>query len=246
MSEVTPYYSQFFIRPGINRGNRQRKHTHLFFTASWHDSLFHPVLGTFSKLLSSEGIDALSIDLPFHYKGGSYDESLKRWQDEARYSHLFIDSYIEQTANSLFDMEREGKIDLTNFSISGLSRGAYIAVCLIEKIQKTIPILLFAPMLDIQGSMYKLSPSQIPNGSPLFMSTGNNDTRIGTEKSVAFYQEYTKERQAALQKQGISTKPADTTLFIHPSIGFMGHGTTDETFLMASSWILSRKSEREL
>ncbi len=261
----TTYFSDsgldFFIRHAAEKTVKKPQQPSpacLYLTASWHDSLCHSELGKFADFLFQQKTNVLSVDLPFHYKGCSYDAAILKWKEKALEGEPCIQPYARSIAQSLIIMEERGLLDLSFISFAGLSRGAYAALYILHELkalrpQLSPPTILFAPLTTLTSSIYAVEnldadffpiPKPMP---PLFLSIGNNDTRVDTDKALHFYRQYTEhalQRSEIHDAQDIRSDCADTTLYIHPSIGFKGHGTPDFIFKTASEWLQTRMLQK--
>ena len=232
---TSPEGLTFYIRKG--KGQIQNRATCLFFTASWHDSLVHQELGKFSRFLEEIGISTISCDLPDHPYGSSYDKGISTWKEKSAQGEKIGQLFAEKVVSALVLMEEYGLISLNHFALSGISRGCFIALYTLKRL-KTIrhdlspPTILFAPMLSLphENLLNDLFPSS-GKSAPLFLSIGNSDIRVGTNQAIHFFQHYVDEAKKEKERH------IDATLHIHPSIGFMGHGTPDELFQTGAHWI---------
>ena len=136
-------------------------------------------------------------------------------------------------------MEEQKLIDYRTCFLSGLSRGAYVALQLLKR----LPIkngVLFAPFFNFEDVAKIDHPSftsyDILNDLEPFCDKqiqtfiGNNDELVNTDRSFQFTK---KMATLAKEKKNIG----QYELFIRQSIGHKGHGTPKDAFAQGARWI---------
>ncbi len=216
--------------------------TILALAGSAEQTLHLDPLNTPVKLAHEAGFNVISCSLPFHDEESSPDIAIQKWYEALNRQEDPLTPFFSETAALL-------KAHISSdepIALMGISRGAFAAFHLARFLPK-IPVIGYAPitsfsdlpLTDVGKSFAHsrmLEPSQIIKDlkdNPIFIAIGSQDIRVGTEHCFHFHQELTSSRHHSI--------PCE--LYIGPSIGFKGHGTTFERFEMGISW-LKRLRER--
>jgi esterase FrsA len=130
----------------------------------------------------------------------------------------------------------------------GLSRGVFVACHVASRLSYLRTILGFAPLtrLGVAREMREIASNPADKNtdlihlSPLLFDRtirfyiGNHDTRVGTGECYHFIQSVVEQ---AFQNQ---IRSPQIELFITPSIGHMGHGTSKEIFHAGADWLTQK------
>jgi esterase FrsA len=168
-------------------------------------------------------IRIFSMTLPGHDLL-SPQEALESWIKNPSCIPEFLD-----TAQTAVEFALKEKfVDPYKMAVGGLSRGGFIAAHLAAREPKFRFILGYAPLTRFthELSLNHLAPLLSDRHIRLYI--GNDDARVGTAHCFDFCQELVKHKKA---------RSAQVELFITPSIGREGHGTSPEIFSQGAQWI---------
>lgn len=182
-----------------------------------------------------------SVNLPAHGPGLSPLEALSVWAQDVT---VLVD-FIDKMAESLKHMLSEGMLDPERLAIAGLSRGAFFATHIAAKVPQVKTVLGFAPLIHLSYTKEFLHLQQDPLvhslnlnllidkliGKTFRFYIGNRDTRVGTELCFRFIE--------ALAEANFQSKfrSPPVEMIITPSIGFQGHGTSQDSFVNGAAWV---------
>ncbi|MFZ4772806.1 MAG: hypothetical protein ACOYK9_02305 [Chlamydiia bacterium] len=214
----------------------------LFFTTTATEALEVDPLCKPTKLLHEHPVRIISFDLPFHSETLSSFEGVRRWTKHIEETgHDPLEPFLEKVARWT-----DSNLDPTlPVGLMGISRGAFIAAHLAYKLKKNLPLTLFAPMMHLAyPRLWEHTPPAFIHtyqldhlrpflkDCPIYLSMGNNDEMVDTDKAIVFYQELIREKRLT---QG---RHIPIELHLFPSIGMYGHGTSDPIFHEGVQWML--------
>lgn len=205
--------------------------TLFYFALSAEDSLKRDPFNQPVQFLEGLPIRIFSITLPAHENSLPPENALNVWEERINKGDPVIPPFIEivrETIDHLKPYIKDGKL-----AVAGLSRGAYIACHVAAVCPEISHILGFAPLTRFRAAKNLDLETLIPtlyNRSIRFY-IGNQDSRVGTEQTFSFIYKLA----AEAHKKRIRSSPIE--LFIGPSIGYQGHGTSPETFKTGAEWI---------
>lgn len=195
----------------------------IYLALSAHDSLHLDPFNQPAKTLAKEGCRVLSITIPGHEPPLKKEHALELWDKEFKKGNDLLTPFFKAVAQLIDTYPKR-------VGIMGLSRGGFCALHIAHYTNNISHIALFAPLLSFDGIEKELIPSQIAK-TALYLAIGNNDRRVHTKKSVRLYQDIVKEGKEH-EKRGLPY-----VLRVNPSIGYMGHGTSPETFEEGALWL---------
>lgn len=200
------------------------------------------------EILSKYPVRIFSITLPCHEKHIDKNKALYFWAQELSKNKNIISEFVNKTKSAI-DFLIKNEIILENkIAVMALSRGFLPAMHLVSQDKRLNNLLGFAPLIDlgyckefqdikntniVNGLNYKNITNNLPEKN-IRLYLGNQDTRVGTENGFLLINEIS---TIALKEK---KKPPQAELIITPSIGYMGHGTTPETFKNGAEWILNK------
>ncbi|HEY2811435.1 MAG TPA: alpha/beta hydrolase [Rhabdochlamydiaceae bacterium] len=231
-----------FIGPDLQEGPLPAL---FYFALSAHESLGVDPYNQPVVYLSQLPLRIFSIDLPFHGEGLSAKEALKHWAENFHRGKDLLSACVERSASILEELIAKHIIAPQRCAVAGLSRGALIATHVAARCKEVRWILGFAPLTKLSYSKdfreIKNDPSidalSIEHLTPLLTHRivrfyiGNCDQLVSTRYCFDFIEKLAKEMRAA----HIHSPSAE--LFIKPSIGFQGHGTSKQTFHEGAQWL---------
>jgi predicted esterase len=211
-----------------------------YFSLSAHDSLQLDPYNQPAIYLSNPALRIFSISLPGHDLLPP-TEALRFWADEIHQGRDVIQAYVKEVADYIGHLIHKQVIDPERLGVMGLSRGAFIASHTAALIPEIKHILGFAPLTrlrnvqefqDLDVDRWDLThlADKIYNRN-IRCYIGNRDTRVGTESCFEFISALAN----TAFEQKISSSPIE--LFITPSIGHKGHGTSPEIFREGAAWL---------
>ncbi len=214
-----------------------------YFSLSAHDSLFTTPFNQPAEFLLEYRLRVFSLTLPGHHLPPN--DALPFWAAEVKAGRDPMAEFIKSAADTLHRLFDHNIIVPESLGMMGLSRGVFIAAHLAALFPAVKAIVGFAPLtrLDYASEFEGLSDHPIVRGSSLenlapalFNRTirlyiGNHDTRVGTDHCFAWMQSLAN----AAWENRIRSSPIE--LFIGPSLGFQGHGTSPEAFRDGALWL---------
>lgn len=193
--------------------------------------------------LSQFPLRVFSFTLPHHGSELDPKKAMTHW---ARDFILEIDPlipFLDNVASTLKNLIEQKVI--TKLGLMGLSRGAFIAMHVAARLRSVSHILGFAPLITFKSlhefdaltslvlvqkyDPYDLIPILYDRSIRFYIS--NYDKRVGTENAFSWI----KDLASHAHEKGIRSAPIE--LYIRPPIGYLGHGTSPETFAQGADWL---------
>lgn len=216
-----------------------------YFTLSAEDSLLIDPYNQPAAFLSSYPMRIFSIDLPHHGKGLSALDAMEKWATDILHGNDTITAFIEKMKFAIHELIHRHVIKKEALGICGLSRGAFMATHVAAKVPEISAIVGFAPLTQLtfakEFANLKDEPiarslnleNCIPSliGKSLRFYIGNRDIRVGTAHCFHFIE---KLADASFHHR---IRSAPVELIIGPSIGHMGHGTSNPAFQDGAKWL---------
>jgi esterase FrsA len=197
------------------------------------------------QFLRGKMIRIFSLTLPGHENGLAAKDALKVWAEDLFYGRNCIENFLDQAEQAVAFAIRERFIAPDKMAIAGLSRGGLFAFHLASRLEQFRFILAFAPITKLNKAKEFEALQEHPVVKNLDAEAltenlcdrhirfyiGNDDTRVGTHSCFDFAMSLV----AMAHRKKI--RPPQVELFITPSIGHMGHGTSPEIFSQGAHWI---------
>ncbi|QVL58155.1 MAG: hypothetical protein KFB93_03495 [Simkaniaceae bacterium] len=205
--------------------------TLFYFALSAEDSLQRDPFNQPIQFLEDLPLRIFSLTLPAHENNLPPENAMNIWEDRMKAGDTVIPPFIETVQKAITHIKpyiKEGKL-----GVAGLSRGAYIACHVAAVCPEISYILGFAPLTQFRAAKNLDLETLIPtlyNRNVRFY-IGNQDSRVGTDHAFSFIYKLA----AEAHKNRIRSSPIE--LFISPSIGYQGHGTSPEIFKAGAEWI---------
>ncbi|MBM3197887.1 MAG: alpha/beta hydrolase [Chlamydiae bacterium] len=232
----------FYVGPDWDQGPMP---TVFYFALSAKESLQVDPFCQPALHLSSYPVRVLSVDLPFHGEGFSSQEGMFQWAHAWEEHPTFLTEFFTQLASSVQMIEPW--VQQERVATAGLSRGAFIASHLAAAFPAISTLLAFAPLtrLEVIKELVDTSISLLEQVSlsslegvlatkTLRVYIGNRDTRVGTDVCFQWVRSLT---EVAYANRERSPK---IEMFMKPSIGYLGHGTSPDTFLEGALWLIKQ------
>lgn len=216
----------------------------LYFALSAEETLTLAPFNTPITLLQEAPLRIFSATLPYHGIGYPAKEAMHHWALALRQDSSFLCDFLDQLEQSLQILFASPYVLSHKSAVAGLSRGALIAAHMSARLQALSSLLLFAPLCDLKTcpefahtspemlqtlSLYSLCPKLSTKTIRAYI--GGRDTRVSTKTC---YEWICSTIDCAYEKK---IRPIPIELRITPSIGYLGHGTSPETFQEGSLWI---------
>lgn len=187
------------------------------------------------------------MTIPKHDEIFQGDVAIKKWFESFSKGIDPLTNFFHSVSEAIDDLVDEKIIDPNKIAVAGLSRGAFAAAHVAAINSKIKTLLGFAPLtsLTVIEEFNQLKNIEINKFDlhklvdKLYTLThryyiGNLDIRVSTHLCY----EYVSKLVNEMHMRGIRELPAE--LIINPSIGRMGHGTSQTTFTDGANW-LARK-----
>ena len=206
------------------------------------------------------GYLCVSLDLPFHQGPGSpalppnSPEGLSGWAVAIRNGEAMVPEFVSKVSQVLGYLIREGYTDPQKAAVAGISRGAFVAMHVAAADPRFQYAVGFAPVTDLTelGEFAELKDNQLARslslagiadklaGRPLWVSIGNNDARVGTDKAIEFTRKVVAASVAG--KTLPPTEVVDVELHVMP---WPGHGgdLLRRAYDAGAAWLLDRAGE---
>lgn len=193
--------------------------------------------------LSNFPVRIFSFTLPHHGSTIDPKKAMTHWANDFILEIDPLGPFLDNVAATLQAL-MEQKV-ITKLGIMGLSRGAFIAMHIAARLKSATHILGFAPLVtfkslhefDALSSLvlvqkydpYDLIPILYDRSIRFYIS--NYDQRVGTKNAFSWINDLAYHAH----EKGIRSAPIE--LYIRPPIGYLGHGTSLETFMKGSDWL---------
>jgi len=204
-------------------------------------------LARLGSLMAKDGYLSVSLDLPNHgdeeYASGNTG-SIGGWRRRIEAGDNFLPAFAEKVSAVIDTLIREGYSDPSRITLSGTSRGGFIALHCAALEPRVRHVIGFSPVTDLRA----LREFEGMDDHPLTMSLstehlaerladrdvwiciGSQDDRVSTDASIATACAYSR---AALDRGQIG----QVWLHVMPS---QGHYTPKPAHDMAAAWLLER------
>jgi esterase FrsA len=214
-----------------------------YFALSGHDSLHLAPFNEPVTIWKDFPLRIFSLTIPFHDEHFEGDVAFKRWKEDFEKGNDPLTQFFSTVSIVIDDLIKKGWIDPQKIGIGGLSRGGFVAAHVAAIVPQISHVLGFAPLTTLQTvedlAPYKESLNsfdlihlvgKLPGKKHRYY-IGNHDTRVSTASCFRYVEALTKEMYYGQIRQ----LPAE--LYITPSIGRHGHGTSSETFKQGALWL---------
>lgn len=234
----------FYIGPDLEEGCHLPCVIYLALSAK--ETLLIDPFNQPAAYLHPHPLRVFSVDLPFHGESLPATEGMKRWAEEYVKGNDLLSEFLDKLESSLNTLFTH--INPSQVAIMGLSRGGFIASHIAARIERITKIALYAPLTYLPGCLEFADLKESPlvehlNLSPLTpllahkkikVLIGNRDLRVSTDLCYQWI------RSLVDTAFSSNIKSAPIEMALKPSIGYMGHGTSKETFEEGALWILSQ------
>ncbi|MBS0616133.1 MAG: alpha/beta hydrolase [Verrucomicrobia bacterium] len=214
-----------------------------YFALSAKDSLFTAPFNQPAQALLQYKLRVFSLTLPGHHLPPN--DALPFWAAEVAAGRDPLADFLKTAADTISGLLDRHIIIPNAFGVMGLSRGAFIAAHVAALFPTVKAVLGFAPLtrLDYASEFQDLHNHPIVQKSSLDhlvpalynrhirLYIGNHDMRVGTDHSFAWM----KKLADAAWDHRIRSSPIE--LLIGSSLGYQGHGTSEEVFTSGAEWL---------
>lgn len=241
---ISKDFETAFIGPDLEEGPLPAV---FYFSLSAEESLNVDPYNQPALHLFNAGMRVFSMDLPAHGAGQLSVDAIGVWARAFSQGKDLISEFVEKAIFVIEHLQEKGYLLKDRIGVMGLSRGAFIACHVASHLPYLRHILGFAPLtrlgfssdFPIEGSSI-VKNLDLENLAPLLFDRtmrfyiGNHDTRVATGVCYHFVQTLAQE---AFHNQ---IRSPQIELFITPSIGHMGHGTSKEIFDLGADWLFQK------
>jgi poly(3-hydroxybutyrate) depolymerase len=205
-----------------------------------------PIYTEAARLLVRQGFIAVMMDAPAHGEHAQTGEGaeLEAWNARVGAGDALLVDFIRQAQHLLDWMIEQGYVDPRRIAVAGTSRGGFLAfhlaaadtrfgwvggispvtdLCLLREFA-ACPRPAAAAALAVEHLVPRLA------GRPVWISIGNNDTRVGTDAAVRFAR-----RLAAAGATEGGDAPVE--LLVHST---PGHRSTSRDHERLAAWLLEQ------
>jgi len=238
----------FYAGPYLKEGPLP---TVLYLALSAEESLMTDPFNQPVSILVNRGIRVFSCDLPFHGKDFDSREALAGWAHAFAQGKDIVSEFLVNLKASLSRLISLGVVANNTIGCMGVSRGGFLISHLAARMEEITTLLHFAPLTQItEGkdfSFLELSPllqnlnltnfSYLLHAKTQRIYIGNRDTRVGTSSCFNWISSLVE----TAHENGIRSPHIE--LFIKPSIGHMGHGTSKESFEQGALWLAEQMTK---
>ncbi len=219
----------------------------IYLAISGIDSLqLDPFNQMVSYLVQTYRIRVFSLDLPAHEPPLDPRNAIEIWSQEFKRGIDPLTPFLQKITKAADELIENGTA--SRIGIAGLSRGGFLAMHAAAKSSHLKNVLAFAPITRLERvkefSSIPENPQLASLGLPLLYDRlfdksiriyiGNRDELVGTSSCFAFVQELT---EFAYQKK---IRSPQVEMIISPSIGYLGHGTSQTNFEWGAAWIANQ------
>lgn len=193
--------------------------------------------------LSKFPIRVFSFTLPHHGSQLDPKKAMRYWANDFIQEIDPLNPFLDNVTSTLKNLIEQKVI--TKIGLMGLSRGAFIAMHVAARLKSISHILGFAPLINFKSlhefdalsslvlvqkyDSYDLIPLLYDRSIRFYIS--NYDQRVGTKNAFSWVNHVSH----YAHEKGIRSPPIE--LYIRPPIGYLGHGTTPETFTQGADWL---------
>ena len=225
--DVQQHGDALFVGPPLESGPLP---TLIYFSLSAHDSLTLDPFNQPVVHLSDRQARIFSYTIPGHEDGKDPKAAIAFWASEFASRRDPLTPFFDRVATSIEEIQAS----TSSLLIAGLSRGAFVAAHIAHRISCD-GLLGFAPLTTLETtrecegldlSHFNLDCLDLTR-QPIRLYIGNRDRRVGTEHAFTLI--------TSLAERSHEHSPP-FELFITPSIGYQGHGTSPEIFREGAEW----------
>lgn len=216
-----------------------------YFALSGQDSLLLDPYNQPIQFLPSDKIRCYSFSLPSHGPKDKPEYALKTWAEEFKKGNDPIAHFLNDASINIQQLIDQQWVDQEKIALAGLSRGAFIASLLATLVKQAKWLLGYAPLTSLatvqefhslnlleiseKYSLLRLAHEFIDRKVNFFM--GNRDEKVSTDRCFQFV------RSVADHAYQAGIRSPSIELNLRPSIGYLGHGTSKETFKEGAEWV---------
>ncbi len=224
--------------------------TLLLFAMACADTLTTEPYCRVGRLLHAQGWNVVSLDLPCHGDDRRTGEptELAGWAARTAAGEDFVAPFLKRVNDVVAHLATRGLADPARIAAAGTSRGGFLAFHAAAANPRIRAVAAFAPVTDLialnefagqeQNPLVKrlalANAAEALAGRAAWITIGNADARVGTDKAVAF--------AGALEIAALAQKLTPrVTLRVLPT---PGHSSVPEWHGEAANWLLNTMKER--
>jgi dienelactone hydrolase len=221
--------------------------TLLYFALDLETTLGHKDYNKIAKLLGQKGVLCVALDVPAHgqdRRRGEPQNGLEGWRARTEKGEDWVAPIAKQSKDVLDYLVKIGHTDPRRVAAAGTSRGGFIA-CHVAAVEPRIKaVVCFGPDTELMAlrefdgtnkaeAVRALNVAHLASklaDRSLWVVIGNNDERVGTDRTIAFTR--------AVVRAAVAKKlSADVTLVVDSATGHSMHESAHDE---AAVWVLGR------
>ncbi len=203
-----------------------------------------------ASIVEQHGYLCVALDLPCHP-----GEGLTGWASAVRKGDAVVPDFVSKVSQVLDYLIKEGYTDPERVAVAGTSRGGFIAMHFAAadpRVKCAVGFALVTDLTELQefadlkenplaNSLSLANVAEKLAGRSIWVSIGNNDQRVNTDKAI----EFTRKVVAASmdRKNPAAADPIDVALHVMP---WPGHGAGAGAHEDAAAWLLARNGAKPL
>jgi dienelactone hydrolase len=209
-----------------------------------------PVFTGVARLLAKKGWMSVVIEPPCHGDDRRQEEpeGLAGWRHRLEHGGDVVQAFHAKARAVLAHVIAQGRADPSRLAICGTSRGGFLAFHFAAVEPRIKAVAGISPLTDLlalrefsgtapDSAAAKLALTQIAPqliGRPVWLSIGNNDLRVDTDRAIAFSRAIV-HASARQNKRPDATIPVE--LVVAPSAG---HRKIDQAHEMLAAWLATK------
>lgn len=202
------------------------------------------------RLMQEAGFFVVSIDMPVHGDDVRPGEKagLPGWAQRISRNEDVVAPFVQRVGKVLDHLIRTGLTDPKRVALFGISRGGFMSLQVMAAEPRISAAMTLSPVTDLadlsefanlgQNALVQstalLNRAPALAGRPIWISIGNRDRRVNTDRCIAF-------TRAVIAATPADLKLAPLHLHIMPTDN---HRQTDQAHEQAAAWLLTQLAPR--
>jgi len=224
--------------------------TLFIFQGSIDQAMREPIYTEVARILATHGYIGVILDAPAHGEDRRKDEpnELAAWCRRIEQDEDLVGGFITRSRAVLDHLIRENTTDPNRIAAAGTSRGGFLAFHFAAAEPRIRCVGGISPVTDLGAlhefhattrraavdalSLSRLAPRLAKR--PVWISIGNQDSRVGTENAIAF-------SRTLVAATGAESARIPVDLVVHAT---PGHRSTEQDHARLASWLLDNLGPR--
>lgn len=235
--------------------------TLLVFGADMRASLTNEDINRLSRVLIPHGYLCVSLDVPCHgtdVRPGETSGDLAGWKARVLKGENFAAKFAEQVSAVLDYLIAEKYTDPTQISVSGTSRGGFVALHCAAAEPRIKQAIAFAPVTHLPAlaefagaeknelalSLHPIHIAPKLVGKPLWIVIGNQDSRVSTDDCLAFALEVIKQSKGKIDPIPVELRLVGTSGHRLHAMPKAEYGQLCSPHDEAATWLLNQRPKK--